>query len=399
MNGIYEDTDQEHIYYNLRIDNPLDGIDNATDQTTVFDRQTQPIVRKQSDYQVAVEAWSLRAQLPIFIATIEQGTNTNINLMPFEVCYSFTTGGVTTDFLTQLIWTPDPKFLNAAIAPLPKAPNDNNGLQDLLTNPGYYWCTKYQRMVDIINTALTASYTAFNAAHPGIHAAACYVQYDAVTGLFGMVAPTSYATGANPAEVYFSVLLYKYIDTINAEFYGFNRPNSKEYRINFQLQAGEANGWSTGNYYAPGTPAATVTTPPALIIMQQETDCRYLWSNIKQILLTSSSISVRNTYMPFFSNPFQFTNRDFDAFNQNKRSVISYVDYNYASPSPSIQSSLSRDIYYRPTYRNWQELTSDSPLTNVNLEIFYVTEDNFILPLNLPNKASCSVNLSFRKKL
>ena len=103
--------------------------------------------------------------------------------------------------------------------------------------------------------------------------------------------------------------------------------------------------------------------------------------------------------MPFFSNPFQFTNRDFDAFNQNKRSVISYVDYNYASPSPSIQSSLSRDIYYRPTYRNWQELTSDSPLTNVNLEIFYVTEDNFILPLNLPNKASCSVNLSFRKKL
>ena len=142
MNGIYEDTDQEHIYYNLRIDNPLDGVDNATDQTTVFDRQTQPIVRKQSDYQVAVEAWSLRAQLPIFIATIEQGTNTNINLMPFEVCYSFTTGGVTTDFLTQLIWTPDPKFLNAAIAPLPKAPNDNNVLQDLLTNPGYYWCTK-----------------------------------------------------------------------------------------------------------------------------------------------------------------------------------------------------------------------------------------------------------------
>ncbi len=395
----YSDSKPEdkHIFFNVRIDNPLDGVDNATDQTTVYERQAQNVIDKQSDYQVAVEAWSLRAQLPVFIATIEQGTNTNINLMPFRTCYSFTTGGVTTDFPSSLIWLPDPKFLNSAIAPLPKAPNSNNGLQDLLTNPGYYWCTKYQLMVQIINNALTASYTAFNAAHPGIHASAAFMQYDQVTGLFAIIGELSYATAANPAGVFVDALLYKYIDTVNAQFFGFNRPNGKDYKVNFRLYPGETNGWVPGNPYV-GQPPVGLVSPPTHVIMQQESDCRFLWSNIKQILITSSSISVRNTYMPFYSNPFQFQNRDFAAFNQDKRSVISYLDYNYASPSASTQSSLSRDIYYRPTYRSWQELVSDSPLNNVNLEVFYVTEDNFILPLNLPNKASCSINLCFRKR-
>ena len=102
--------------------------------------------------------------------------------------------------------------------------------------------------------------------------------------------------------------------------------------------------------------------------MSQEVDSRFLWSNIKQILITSSSINVRNEYMPFIQFPQSLNEQRIipnpnrqpgqpatsiindSVFNLNKKSVLSYVDYNYASPSPSVQSSLHRDIFYKPHF-------------------------------------------------
>ena len=91
-------------------------------------------------------------------------------------------------------------------------------------------------MVKMINTALATAYGLFNAAHPGIHAAAAYLQYNAQTGLFSMCGLTSYATGANPAKVFVNTQLYKYLDTIPARFYGFNRPGGCDYQIDFELR-------------------------------------------------------------------------------------------------------------------------------------------------------------------
>lgn len=410
-------SDSEHIYYNARIDNLLDGIDNGASEDCVYNLQTQNIVQKQSEYELAVQSWNIRALLPVFIATIKQGTNTNINAMPFKVCYSFTTGGVTTNFPTELVWVPDPTWLTVASGgrPLPKPPNSNNGIQDLKTSPQYYWCNNYMTFVNIINTALKASYTAFNNAHGGIHNQECWVQFDARTGLFSIVAPTSYATTAVRATVYVDALLFKYLDTIQAQFYGYNNANGKDYAINFELKNGNSNGWALGNHYAGVVPDA-LEKPPAYIIMEQEADSRFLWSNIKQILITSSSINVRNEYMPQIDFPQSLNQQrtipnpnrtpgqpatsliNDSVFNLNKKSVISYIDYNYASPSISTQSSLHRDIFYKPHFYKWIDLVGDSPLNNLNLEMFFQTEDGFILPLNIPNKASVNIKMVFRRK-
>ena len=388
---------REHIYYNVRIENAYNGVTNETSQVTVYNKQIGMLLDKQSDYEVAVASWYVRAQMPILIATIKEGTNTDVNAMPFKVCYDFTTGGVTTNFSTELIWTPDSKFLDPAKGPLPKSPNNNNGLQDLDTNPGYYWCTKYATFVDIMNTALTTSYNAFNAAHPGIHNSAVYVQYDEVTGLFGIVAEASYATAANPAGVFFDALLYRYIDTVDGDFFGFDQPGGKDYQITFKIKPGQQNAWSFGNHYAGVVPNVQ-TDPPDYIIMQQETDSRYLWSNIKKIQIATNSISVREEYMPYGSFPQQFTNQNFANFNQARKSILSNVDYNYGAPNPTVQSSLARDIYYDPKFYKYIDLLSDDPLTNINLEMFYVTEDGRTLTLNLPSKAAAEISLVFRRK-
>ena len=389
---------REHIYYNLAIENPFNGFDNGNTNDCVYEKQTVPILRKQSDYEVCVESWQVRAKLPIFVMPIKEGLlSTNIDLTPYSVTYEFVTGGVTTNFKTDLIYLPDPKFLDATQGPLPKPPSQNNGIQDLLTNHGYYWTTKYNTMVKMINTALTTSYNLFNAAHPGIHTAPAYIQYNAQTGLFSMVGVTSYATAANPAKVYVDAQLYKYLDTIPALFHGFNRPFAKEFQIDFELRTNESNGWVAGNPDA-GEVVNPQTTPPLLVIMEQETDSRELWSNITQIMITSNSINVRDSYLPYRTKPQQATNAGFDNFNQPKRSVLSYIDYNSTKAAEAKRTSLVRDLNYNPKYRKWIDLVTNDGLNNIQLEYFYVINGQTILPLTLPTGGSADVSLLFRRK-
>lgn len=387
-------SDEQSIYYNCSIENQIDGVDNSASERTTLEIQTNTILEKQSDYKFAVASWNIRSYLPVFIATIQQGTNTDRNLMPFSVCFEY----LGNDYKTDLIWEPDVKWISQT--PLPKPPSQNNGIQDLNSSPFYYYCNTYQKFVDIINTALRTSYNAFNAAHPGIHAEAPHVQYDARTGLFALIGEFDYATGANRALVYVDALLYKYLDTIRANFYGYNNVNGKDYLMTFAQYPGGSNAWSYGNHYSGATPFAQ-TTPPTHIIMEQESDTRYLWSNIKQILITSASINVREEYMPFRSFPQEIQQRTQNRFNQPKESVLSYIDYGYASPNTfgvGATSSLHRDIFYEPKFYKWIDLVGDAPLNNINIQAYFITEDGFKLNCQIPNKSSSNFKFVFRKR-
>ena len=132
--------------------------------------------------------------------------------------------------------------------------------------------------------------------------------------------------------------------------------------------------------------------------MEQETDSRELWSNITQILVTSNSINVRDQYLPYRVKPQQINNKDFDNFNQPKRSVLSYIDYNSTRAAIKLQSSLVRDLNYSPKYRRWIDLVSNDSLNNINIEYFYVLSGQTILPLTLPINGTADVSLLFRKK-
>lgn len=417
---------KEHIYYNVRIDNQISGVSNSATNQCVYDQQTQNILNKQSDYELAVQSWSIRAKLPVFIATIKQGTNTDINSMPFSVCYTYTTGGVTFNYQTDLIWLTDEAFSATnpnRVTPLPRSPNDNNGIQDIYTSPNYYYCNSYMKFVNIINNALSTSFTNFNLAHPGIVAEQAWVQYDNRTGLFSIIGNLEYAVGlggvgTNKPFVSVDALLYKYLDSIPAEFNGYDNPFGKDYTIAFEQKDGNSNLWAKGNRYAPGIPSVTQTIPPDYIIMEQEIDCRYLWSNIKQIIITSNTINVRNEFMPQIIFPQQLAQQnqipnpnrsqggtsivaETNNFNLDRKSILSYIDYNYASPNAMAQIALSsthRDIFYKPHFYKWIDLVGDGSLNNINIEIFFETEDGFITPLQIPNKASVNVKLAFRKK-
>lgn len=394
----YNDNDHEHIYYNIKIDNPLDNITNQVSTECVYNKQTQNILPRQSDYEVAVDSWAVRANMPVFVCPIQTGAlSTNINLTPFTVNYRYTTvpGGVVTNFPVAVTFQPD---VFATNKPLPLAPNANNGLQDFNTNPEYYDVNSIESFVVMVNFAFIAAYNAFNAVHPGIHTEPVHIQFDERTKLFSLVYPFSMigALSGGITRVGMDVMLYKYFDSLPAAFNDYDSIGM-DYELTLIQKPGGQNQYSYGNHYAGAVPVPT-TNPPAYLISNQEYSSIHLWNNIKHVLITSSSISVRNEYMPFSNFPTEIVKRDINTFNQNKKSVISYIDYDLALPH-AVSTTLNRDLVYRPHISKFIDLVSDDQLNNIQVEFSLVMEDGRIVPVNLPKTGTATLSLLFRKKI
>ena len=394
-------TDHEHIYYNIRIDNPQNATTNEPTARAVYNKQTRGILPKQSDYEMAVEAFNIRAEMPIFVCPIVGGTNTIRDLTPYKINYRYQNSGtgVTTDYKEDLLFIPDAYASGSPARPFPKSPNENNGLQDFNTNPTYYNVNSIRRVVQMFNDASLRCFNRLNADHPGVFPSQAYLRFDTVTKLFSIVAPYSYLGSGAFEKIFISVdaLFYKYIDSIPAIFNGYDLAG-RDYEIEIVQKLGGDAAWALGNHYAGAVPVPQ-TQPPAYLIMEQEDCSRHLWSNIKQILITSASIAVRSEYMPFRQTPDAFVQREANAFNQETQSVVCYVDYGYGTPTEMpIQTTVHRDIVYSPRYYKYTDLVSNDPLKNINIEMFYVLADGRALPIRIPSDGSATLNLMFRRK-
>ena len=374
--------DQEHIYYNIQINN----IYRNTEAPIVaqVNDQTSTILSKQSDYECTVTFWSLRGQMPVFICPVAEGTNANINLTPFGVSYSF--GGL--DYPAQVVFVPETYLLSL---PLPKAPNSNNGIQDLQTNPTYYYVWTFQDFLDMVNTALNTAYIAFNAVNPGVHNSPVWFQYDSETGLISLIAEYSYANQAG-ADVFCNYLLLNYFEAIQVYFFCYDQVNFKDFRFIMD------HDFTNRNAYAlPGATIPLPPAPPAYIQMQQEYECRYTWANIRSILFTSSSIQTRDEFIPQINNPNAFSNNQTNNFNPNFLNILSYYDIIFDSSGTS-GANWRQYLFYNPQIYRWLDLVSDDPLRSFNINIYLQLTNGQLVPLLLPVNNSVDIKLLFRKK-
>ena len=386
--------EEEHIYYNVKIGNPIDGSVQAS-ANCVYNKQTQPILRRQSNYEMAVESWAVRCKLPVFVCPIKAGaTGTHINVTPFVVNYRYVIGGVETNYPFTIIYEPD-LYATRTDTPFPLKPSENNGLQDFDTNPDYYNVNSIERFVNMVNHGLKSAYVLFNAVHGGLHASEVFIKFDPVTKLFSLIYPYSYITAVGTTSVGMDALLYKYFDSIPASFNAYDS-SGMDYVLTLIAKPGRDNSYSLGNHYA-GAVTNPTTNPPSHLISTQESDSRHLWSNIKHVLITSSSINMRTEWMPISSFPQEIIKRQENAFNQSKLSVISYIDYTQGGPEGKWSTNLTRDIAHTPKVYKWIDLVGDSELNNIQIEFSIIMEDGRIVPMSLPKSAS-NLKLVFRKK-
>ncbi len=307
-----------------------------------------------------------------------RATSNNIDLTNFGVCYNY--GG--NDYFAPVIYASDSA---AGAVQTPKSPRKNNGIQDVTT--GYYNVYTFYHFIDLVNTALNTAWTAFNAAHPGVHASPIFFQYDATTGLISLVAAYSYSQ-PGAATVYMNRLLQNYFEALRYEYHGIDQTNFKDVSFIFYDQPGNGNGYAI--------PPLAVTNPPAYLIYKQEYDARYFWFNISTILFTSSTIHVRNENIPSILNP-NATNPAFvqgNTFNPNFGSILSYYDIFYSPGGVAVREP----IYYNPQIYKWVDLVSQSVLNQMNVNIYVQLLNGLIIPLFIPPNQSIDIKFLFRKK-
>jgi len=313
----------DNIYYNLRIDNIYNNLPNTngyglgvTKRARTFIK-TGRIVPKQSDYKFAIEFINISAiSLPIFYAEILEGLNDDINATQYGICLTHLPSGE--DFPQRIIYENDiDSFINSTN--LPRSPLDNNGLQDYTTAPLYYAVYTIERMVSLINRAYYDSWKAMKAAHPS-NSPECppYLFYDAGSKRIALVINHDYVRSPL-AHIYHNSQMEKFVESIRIEvtrgYLTGSIDTFKEFRFKTELARPYAS-----NNGAFGFPQQSdIINPPAdldrdylpwknigpdnFYCMLQEYDSIYFWNNTRSLVLYSSSISVRNEYLPFPINP------------------------------------------------------------------------------------------------
>lgn len=276
--------DSEHIYYNLKLSNIFDGI-SVGEKPSYINQKVSTILKKQSDYEMSIYYFAINGNIPLFVCPIVEGTNSDANLTPYGVCYSY--GG--TDYSQQVKYDPTIESSPASLG-IVKAPLENNGLQDLSSS--YYYIYQFQTFLDMVNASLTNAYNDFNSANPGVHSSPVWVQYDPNNGLFSVIGEYSYSQ-AGHADVFFNFeLLVKYFNTVKAVFYNDNDINFKDWLIRFDSDFTKVNAYELPYTNTP------YPANPNYIKNIQEYDTRYNWANILSLVFISNTVQTRGEYLP-----------------------------------------------------------------------------------------------------
>jgi hypothetical protein len=440
---------QERIYYDIKIDNIQENVPGTTNlpKRAVINQGTDVILQKQSDYEMAVNFWNLRAQVPVFICPLESTwsspsitTQTSSILSignPCVITVGSTAGWksgerVVISGVTGLGWLNinDQYNITVLTSTTFSIPYDTSLLLPALSQATIRYlgngetpfqvCYESEDGTDYEEQLLyypDAEYSTYNtpqdykdkSGYTYIYTFQKFIDMmnyalERAYNRFNAVSPGIHS---EPIKFIYNAET-GLIDMLVPYSYVVSQSRAKIF-INAQLQKyfeaiqvqfygyNQVNGKdfrfifnpSSGTPYAiPGSTIPILPSPPNYLLYKQEYDTRFLWGNIKSILFTSSSIGCRQEYIPI--NTIQSTG-------SNTLSVLSYYDIFYDTQGTS-GANWRQQLYFNPSVLKWIDLVTNNSLSHINIEIFFLTNDGSILPLYLPISAFAEIKLVFRKK-
>lgn len=249
------------------------------------------------------------------------------------------------DFTTTLQWVP----------------NSPSGAYDYFGKS--VW--NYQDFIDSINNALKTSFNNFVAGTPAFAhkpSTAPYMIYNAESQLCSLIAEEKYDTSgvyADPVYIYFNRSLSNYFPAL--QNFDTDIPTKAVYiKVKDNLNNVSVVGGIT--YYE----------------VKEEYTTLFLWNDLQKIILETDSIPVNNELQGAQTNKQRKIITDFEPLSSiNDRSQIQYFP----------QGAL-----------RFYNLTSDYPLTKMNLKIYWETKDGRVFPLYINDYDNCSVKLYFKRK-
>lgn len=360
----------DRIYYNISI--PSTTIASNPSPAIFQQELNEAIIQKPSDYYLAIIRFTIPTQdIPIMVAQIQPFPNTNINNTIYSVTLTyqtFTSGQIFVQYVTQ-----NP---NALVLPLSAShPNADNTL--------YYYIYTYTAFLNMINTALQTAFTALNVAVPGglpVGSVAPYFQFDTFTERISLVAQIANydITIANPIKIFVNYQLFTFIDGLPFIFEGITLPGGKDVQL---LVENNKNNWYNPPYLTIPPPI-----PPVYYIMTQEYNTISDWNSFKSLQLVSNILPIKSEYVPVVSQINQsIVNsqgilKDFEPLIELGPEARTTVQYQLQSPYQLIN------------------LTSDIPLTKIDVRIYWTDQYGFQTLLSIPFNQVVTIKMVFIKK-
>jgi hypothetical protein len=324
----------DHIYYNVTIYNGTPVARRAE----FLEERTEPIVYIPKDYHLSITRFEIpMATVPIFVWPNTNGVPDNTF---FQVTLFINAGDFVT---TPVVYVP------------------------LATNEERPQIFSYQAFLDLINAALATSFAGL-AAPPAGSVAPMFV-YDADTKLMALRADAGYLEGVpGNIQIWVNGNLFTYFEYFKAFFRGWNNADFRDFR--FMIEDTGNNTISAG--------------PPAVFEMKQETQGLDLWSSIRKVVFTTHLVPVKSEYISSLggdgTNIFRSILTDFEPLiggSQNPRETLQYA--------PSAEYKLT-------------DLLGEIPLRKFDIQVYWETQTQELIPIDIPPFKSITIKFMFRKK-
>lgn len=381
------ETNPDKVYYDLTIANLNNGdVNPVNSPPLIFNEQRQnAIIPNTGEYYLSIVRFQLdTTSLPIFVPIIQLGPNQpDPNLTIYSVTVVDNSTSPPTPYQVYIEWVN--QIANVDV-PQPPAPNP------LQAESEWYFCYNFEWMVNLVNTALATAIgpnpTGANLTN-GIASMAWNSSSNTATLYLdeaNFYTPT-YPIGPNPTipkySLYFNQALYTLFSSFPATYYG-----------SVGVVSGQNYEILVTNYSGVNTIQLPVTAPSTpCIYINQEWDTTSVWTPVSSIVFTSATFPIIPTRL---SPPQAYYNGVLYNLNASgNNSNIAQVITDLASGDLCYKPSL----LYEPTAQfRLIDMVGNTPLTNINIQVFWKSKLGNFVPFRLATGNSCSMKLLFTKK-
>ena len=399
-------TDPDNVYLDLIITN-LKSSSTAPVPINFNENRNSPVISSTGKYNLSIVRFSLETQTtPVFIPIIALTDpvtllpNSNPDLTVYSVTLQVTTPLNTYTEQTFVIWQPQ----NTQTA-IPFPPSQNpNGLQS--DSSDYYYCFSFQWWCNLILLTMNQCFTDLQgqltlAADPfPIGVAAPFIQFNPDDQTCSLSLPSPYfstysgtppVVNANAVKLFFNAPLFNLFSSFPSQLTSYTAPLG----ATFQILATNFGGsnlivYPIGGVY-PGVAVAPAVQGYQFLQVFQEYSTIQNWCPIVAVVFTTSTIPIIPNQL---SSPLIYAEG-------NVLSNTSGNNSNFALVLTDLESGelcYKPNIQYSPTaeYRRIA-LTGTSPLSNIQLSVFWRNRLGNLIPFYLGSGGTATVKFLFTK--
>ena len=394
LNIVKNDQASANIYYDLTVSNFQSS--EANPQPFYFNEsRTQPYIMNPQDYFLSIIRFSVdTGTLPVFIPSI-QPNQADPNLTIYSVSLSWLDPTTNISYVEQSFIEYQPQDISITV---PAPPSQTaNGLQ--LNDTGYYNVYSYQWLCYLVYLALqdvTAklAVSTVGSPNPPDLTYAPIIYWDSSSQKSVISANTAvydlneqfYTPTTAAVNVYMNAPLFGLFSSFPARYLGYGQNLGTDYRILIVDIGGTNN-----QVIIPPQPAVPGGVQYNAILVYQETSTCASITPILAIVFTSNTLPVESNIV---STPLVFNNNQLLTF-AGQNAATSNIITDLVSDS----GIYTPNLVYQPA-AEYRKITlyGNSPLSNLDISVFYRLRNGSLQPFKLQSGGSITMKILFTKK-